>query len=100
MPYEEQFAALAHPLRQSILGELQSGPSTVGDLTNALDTSQPVMSQHLKVLREAGLVVATPRGASRLYQIETAQLKALRNFLEDHWKQKLNQLGRKPSHDA
>lgn len=100
MPYENQFAALAHPLRQSILDELQSGPSTVRDLTDKLDTSQPVMSQHLKVLRDAKLVIAIPQGASRLYHIDATQLTELRSFLEDHWSRKLKNLGGKPSHDA
>lgn len=100
MPYENQFAALSHPLRQKILDALQSAPSTVRELTDLFDTSQPVMSQHLKVLREAGLVNATPQGTSRLYRIEEEQLNALRNFLEVHWQNKLKQLGEEPSFDA
>jgi DNA-binding transcriptional ArsR family regulator len=100
MPYEYQFAALAHPLRQNILDALQSAPSTVRELTDRFDTSQPVMSQHLKVLREAGLVGATPQGASRLYHIEEAQLNVLRRFLQEHWQNKLNRLAEEPPHDA
>jgi DNA-binding transcriptional ArsR family regulator len=100
MPYEDQFAALAHPLRQDILNELQAGPLSVRNLTISLATSQPVMSQHLKVLREAGLVVAVPQGTSRIYHIEEAKLDALRSFLEDHWRQKLKQLGKSTSKDA
>ena len=100
MPYEDQFAALSHPLRQKILDALQSAPSTVRELTDRFDTSQPVMSQHLKVLRDAGLVDATPQGTSRLYRIEEAQLNALRNFLEEHWQNKLKQLGEEPSYDT
>ncbi|MEM7718717.1 MAG: metalloregulator ArsR/SmtB family transcription factor [Pseudomonadota bacterium] len=100
MPYEDQFAALAHPLRQGILDALQGTPMTVRDLTDRFDTSQPVMSQHLKVLRDAGLVGATPRGASRLYHLEEAQLNALRSFLEAHWRNTLKKLGEDPSHDA
>lgn len=100
MPYEIQFAALAHPLRQSILDALQDTPSTVRDLTDQFDTSQPVMSQHLKVLRDAGLVHATPQGTSRIYSIEEAQLNALRGYLEEHWRSKLKNLGTEPSHDA
>ena len=100
MPYEDQFAALSHPLRQKILDALQSAPSTVRELTDRFDTSQPVISQHLKVLRDAGLVDATPQGTSRLYRIEEAQLNALRNFLEEHWQNKLKQLGEEPPYDA
>jgi|TARA_R110001599_G_scaffold82062_3_gene221163 DNA-binding transcriptional ArsR family regulator len=100
MPYEDQFAALSHPLRQKILDTLQSAPSTVRELTDRFDASQPVISQHLKVLRDAGLVDATPQGTSRLYRIEEAQLNALRNFLEEHWQNKLKQLGEEPPYNA
>jgi len=100
MAYEDQFAALSHPLRQHILNALQDTPLTVGDLTTRFKTSQPVMSQHLKVLRDAGLVRATPQGTSRLYHLEAAQLQALRRFLEDHWQASLSKLGKAPSQDA
>lgn len=100
MPYEEQFSALAHPLRQNILDALHDAPLTVRDLTDRFDTSQPVMSQHLKVLRDAGLVAATPQGTSRLYHIQERQLNALRGFLQEHWQNSLKKLGKEPSNDA
>ena len=100
MPYEDQFAALSHPLRQNILDALERAPLTVGELTTQFGTSQPVMSQHLKVLRDSGLVTALPEGNRRVYHIEEEQLGALRQFLEEHWRKSLKSLGKDPSHDA
>lgn len=94
MPYEEQFAALSHPLRQKILDALQEAPRSVGDLTQQFDSSQPVISQHLKVLRAAGLVDVSAQGARRIYRIEDRQMQALRRFLEAHWRTSLGKVGR------
>jgi DNA-binding transcriptional ArsR family regulator len=94
MPYEDGFAALSHPIRQRILLELRDSPATVRALTDAIDASQPVVSQHLKVLREAGLVSATPDGMKRIYRIEPDGLRDLRRFLEQHWLAALRDLDR------
>ncbi len=85
MAYEEQFAALSHPLRQQILTAVQAQPLSVRDLTDVLGVSQPVVSQHLKVLREAGLIDASAEGTRRIYRIEKAGLAALRDYLTAHW---------------
>jgi DNA-binding transcriptional ArsR family regulator len=85
MSYEEIFAALSHPLRQQILLALRDEPASVRALTEAAQVSQPVMSQHLKVLRNAGLVSAQAKGMQRLYQIQPEGLHQLRRFLEQHW---------------
>lgn len=85
MAYENQFAALSHPLRQQILSQLEATSSSVRELTDQLEVSQPVVSQHLKVLREAGLISATPSGMKRIYQIEPEALAELRHYLERHW---------------
>ncbi|MEP5151739.1 metalloregulator ArsR/SmtB family transcription factor [Planktotalea sp.] len=95
MPYEDQFAALAHPLRQHIITSLQSGACTVGDLTQTSGASQPVVSQHLKVLRDAGLIIVEPQGTKRFYRIEPQSLDDLRNFLTEHWQNALNGLAQK-----
>ncbi|WP_342078316.1 metalloregulator ArsR/SmtB family transcription factor [Yoonia sp. SS1-5] len=95
MPYEDQFSALSHPLRQNILHLLTRAPASVGDLTDQLDASQPVVSQHLKVLREAGLIRVTPDGMRRIYRIETDSLEALRHYLQQHWLAALGDLGPK-----
>jgi DNA-binding transcriptional ArsR family regulator len=100
MSYELQFAALSNPIRQQILTELQVNPATVRELTEKIGASQPVVSQHLKVLRDAGLVDATPSGVKRIYHIEEAQLRDLRDFLENHWKTALSTLGKDRPFDA
>lgn len=92
MPYEDRFSALSHPLRQQILMHLRAQDQSVRDLTDALNVSQPVMSQHLKVLRQAGLVTARPVGVKRLYRVDPAGLDDLRAFLQDHWTAALQDL--------
>jgi len=92
MTYENQFAALSHPIRQQILNSLQLKPASVRALTDQLSASQPVISQHLKVLRDAGLVRSTPDGKKNIYQIEDAGMNKLRTFLENHWLSTLNSL--------
>ena len=85
MTYENQFAALSHPLRQQILDALQVQTASVRELTDQMEVSQPVVSQHLKVLRDAGLISATPDGMKRIYKIEAERLEELRQFLSQHW---------------
>lgn len=99
MPYENSFAALSHPLRQDILTTLGAAPASVRELTDQMSVSQPVMSQHLKVLRDAGLVSLTPRGARNIYQVEPEALAALRSYLDQHWLTALQGLGRKDATD-
>lgn len=86
MPYEEMFTALSHPLRQQILDALRVQPASVRELTDGLTASQPVVSQHLKVLRDAGLVSARAEGTRRIYSVETEGLRQLRLFLEQRWR--------------
>lgn len=100
MPYENSFTALGHPVRQDILTALKVGPASVRELTDQIDVSQPVMSQHLKVLREAGLVSLTPHGKKNIYRIDPEALAQLRAFLEQHWLNALKNLDTsETSHD-
>ena len=100
MAYEIEFAALSHPTRQHILDLLADGPRTVRALTDRIDVSQPRMSQHLKILLEAGLVSATPDGTRRIYELDTDRLKALRQFLTEHWQTSLSTLNDQEIPDA
>jgi len=100
MPYEEQFAALSNPLRQQILAQLAQQPCSVRDLTDRISASQPVVSQHLKVLRDAGLVDVTPDGTRRIYHVEAARLQALRVYLTQHWLTALESLDKTGGSDA
>ena len=86
MPYEETFTALAHPVRQRILDALDDSPKSVTDLTRLAKVSQPVASQHLKVLKEAGLVTVTAQGTTRIYAVAPDALAELRAFLETRWR--------------
>jgi DNA-binding transcriptional ArsR family regulator len=79
------FAALADPTRRAVFERLAEGPRAVGDLAAGLPVSRPAVSQHLKVLKEAGLVSDRPDGARRVYQIDPAGLGRLRAWLDRFW---------------
>jgi len=85
MTYETALFALADPTRRSIFEELRDGPRTVGEIADEFPVSRAAVSQHLKVLREAGLVSETPDGTRRIYKAEAEGLEALREYLEDYW---------------
>jgi DNA-binding transcriptional ArsR family regulator len=75
------FEAIAEPNRRAILDLLRGGELPAGDLVEATGLSQPGVSKHLKLLREAGLVSVRPDGQRRLYRLEPGQLAALDNWL-------------------
>ncbi len=100
MPYEESFSALGHPLRQDILKALGTSPASVRELTDQLPVSQPVISQHLKVLRDAGLVSSTPKGTKNIYRLDPEALQQLRAYLDQHWLTALQNLAPEEAKDA
>jgi DNA-binding transcriptional ArsR family regulator len=79
------FAALADPTRREVFERLARGPQAVGDLARGLPVSRPAVSQHLKVLKEAGLVTDQPDGARRVYQIDPKGLGQIRAWLDQFW---------------
>jgi DNA-binding transcriptional ArsR family regulator len=79
------FAALADPTRREVFERLAGGPRAVGELAEGLPVSRPAVSQHLKVLKEAGLVVDRAEGARRVYQIDPRGLGQLRAWLDRFW---------------
>jgi len=86
MPYgAAAFAALADPTRRRVLERLADGPRAVGEIAAGLPVSRPAVSQHLKVLKEAGLVNDHPDGARRIYAIDPQGLGALRAWLDQFW---------------
>lgn len=85
MTYDFILMALADPTRRALFEALQSGPQPVVTLAKGVPVSRPAVSQHLKVLEAAGLVQATPKGASRLYQATPAGLLPLKQYLETQW---------------
>ena len=78
-------AALADPTRRRIYERLVRGPRSVGELARALPISQPAVSQHLRTLREAGLVQVRPEGVRRIYAADQAGLAELRAYLDSLW---------------
>jgi DNA-binding transcriptional ArsR family regulator len=79
------WAALGDPTRKAIFELLSDRPRAVGELAGALPVSRPAVSQHLKVLKDAGLVVDEPIGTRRIYRVEPDGLAALRADLERFW---------------
>jgi DNA-binding transcriptional ArsR family regulator len=82
-------AALADPTRRAIFERLGERPQTPGELANDLPVSRPAVSQHLKVLKEAGLVVDTAAGTRHIYRLNPDGLAALRAYLEGFWNRAL-----------
>jgi DNA-binding transcriptional ArsR family regulator len=87
--YEVSITALADPTRRSIFERLRHGPRAVGQLAAGLPVSRPAVSQHLRVLKEAGLVTERRDGTRRLYRIEPAGLEELREYFERFWDEAL-----------
>ena len=85
MTDQESLAALADPTRRAVYEALVRGPQPVGGLARRVQVSRPAVSQHLKVLRAAGLVGVTPKGASNIYHAEKDGLAALRGYLDGLW---------------
>jgi DNA-binding transcriptional ArsR family regulator len=85
------FAALAEPMRAAIVERLGERPMAVGELAAGLPVTRPAVSQHLKVLKAAGLVRDEARGARRIYSIDPAGLGAIRAWLDRFWDKALAQ---------
>jgi DNA-binding transcriptional ArsR family regulator len=83
------WTALGDPTRQAIFERLAERPRAVGELAGELPVSRPAVSQHLKVLKDAGLVVDRPVGTRRIYQLDPDGLAALRGYLDHFWDQAL-----------
>ncbi len=85
--------ALGDPTRRAIFEQLAEGPKPVGELASALPVSRPAVSQHLRVLKAAGLVTERPDGTRRVYRIEPDGIVALRAYFEGFWDRALAQFG-------
>jgi len=79
------FAALNDPTRRAVLERLRSGPKPVGEIARGLPVTRPAVSQHLKVLKEAGLVDDRAEGTRRIYQIDPKGLGAMRAWFDQFW---------------
>src|SRR5476651_1714320 len=85
MAYANALSALADPTRRHVMESLRSGPRAVGDIARGMPVSRPAVSQHLKVLKEAGLVTDRAEGTRRVYYIDPNGLAALRAWLDRFW---------------
>jgi DNA-binding transcriptional ArsR family regulator len=89
------FGALANPVRRKLLEALRDGPRATGDLAGRFALSRPAVSEHLAVLRHAGLVREEPRGRQRFYHLRPQPLAEVGEWLhpfEHYWNQRLRAL--------
>jgi DNA-binding transcriptional ArsR family regulator len=86
---QAMLTALGDPTRQAILDQLSDGPRAVGELAADLPVSRPAVSQHLKVLKDVGLVLDEQIGTRRLYRVDPDGLEELRRHLDGFWQRSL-----------
>jgi DNA-binding transcriptional ArsR family regulator len=94
----DPFRAIADPTRRAILDRLRAGPANAGALAADFRSSRPAVSQHLKVLRDARLVIAQRIGRERIYTVNPAPLQSVAGWLEGYrafWQASLTNLKRK-----
>ena len=82
-------AALADPTRRTIFERVAERPRAVGELAGELPVSRPAVSQHLKVLKDAGLVIDRPAGTRRIYELDLDGVGAMRAYLDQFWNRSL-----------
>jgi DNA-binding transcriptional ArsR family regulator len=81
--------ALGDPTRRQVFELLRGGPRSVGELAEELPVSRPAVSQHLRVLEDAGLVVHTKAGTRHLYELDSAGVGVLRDWVDGFWSEAL-----------
>ena len=89
MTYGTALTALADPTRRRVMESLRTGPQAVGEIARGMPVSRPAVSQHLKVLKEAGLVTDRADGTRRVYYLDPNGLAALRAWLDQFWDEAL-----------
>lgn len=85
----DEMAALADPTRRAIFESLADGPRPVGEIARQFPVTRPAVSQHLRVLKNAGLVIDRASGTRRLYQIDPERVAALRAYFDQFWSRSL-----------
>ena len=90
MTYGSALAALADPSRRTVFEKLWKAPASVGALAATMSISRPSVSQHLKVLKEAGLVTAEAQGTRQIYRVDPRGLASLRAWLDQFWDEALD----------
>jgi DNA-binding transcriptional ArsR family regulator len=86
---ERVLEALGDPTRRQIFKRLRGGARSVGEIAGGMDVSRPAVSQHLKILKDAGLVVDRADGTRRLYSVDTRAIEAVRRWFDGFWSEAL-----------
>lgn len=89
MAYGEAIAALADPTRRTVFERLRAGPRPVVEIARGLPVSRPAVSQHLRVLKDAGLVRERREGTRNYYSVDGDALAELREYFENFWEEAL-----------
>ena len=89
MAYQSAMDALGDPTRRAIFEQLRRGPRAVGEIAGELPVSRPAVSQHLRVLKKAGLVSERRDGTRRLYRLDPDGLAEVRRYFDDFWSEAL-----------
>jgi DNA-binding transcriptional ArsR family regulator len=89
MTYQKALLALADPTRRRVFEELRAGPRSVGKIAAHMPVSRPAVSQHLRVLKLAGLVSDRAEGTRRVYFVDPRGLAAIRQWLDQFWSEAL-----------
>ena len=90
MAYEAKLAALADPTRRAVFERVVDAPRSVGEITEGMTVSRPAVSQHLKVLKDAGLVHETRAGTRRVYHADPNAIGELRAYVDTMWRTALD----------
>lgn len=85
MTYGTKIEALGPPTRRAIFEKLAQGPSSVGALAEGMPVSRPAVSQHLKALKDAGLLIETRKGTSRIYSVDPGGVAEVRDYFDRFW---------------
>jgi DNA-binding transcriptional ArsR family regulator len=89
MAYVHAIAALGDGTRRAIFEQLRAGPKAVGEIADEVPVSRPAVSQHLRVLKDAGLVTERRTGTRRIYRLNPDGLGELRDYFDDFWSEAL-----------
>lgn len=90
MAYANALSVLADPTRRQVFERLRAGPRAVGALAEGLPVSRPAVSQHLRALKDAGLVEERSAGTQRIYSLRPDGLRDLRDWLDSFWDEALD----------
>ena len=85
LPAGDPFDALGDPNRRAIVEMLGAGERSVQEIADALPISRPAVSRHLRLLKQAGLVLEEPRGTRRIYRLHDLGVAAVRQYIEEVW---------------